>query len=140
MQQVKKAWMSDPSFQNAEYAKSRESRRKCIVPSCKLRQENEEIQHWFLVPRCNIQTVVVRINSRMSRINSSSKFNFSFQRIQWESALSTPHKPYVLPLHGFICQIHFDPTKDFLQRKNGTNICFFRGRQGCLCLFPRFVI
>ena len=62
---------------------------------------------------------------------------FSFQRIQWESALSTPHKPYVLPLHGFICQIHFDPTKDFLQRKNGTNFMFFRA-QGCL--FQRLIL
>ena len=57
--------------------------------------------------------------------NQNCNLNFSFQRIQWESALSTPHKPYVLPLHGFICQIHFDPTKDFLQRKNGTNFMVF---------------
>ena len=29
------------------------------------------------------------------------------QRANWEHALSTPSKPYVLPRHGVICQKHF---------------------------------
>ena len=125
----------DHTSQNVEYAKARESRRKCIVPSCKLRQENEEIQHWFLVPRCNIQTVLIRISAGFHDIKEADNLNWNLNFLFSESN-GKVHCPHLTSRTSCPCMVLFarftlTPPKTFYSGKMVRILWGFFRAQGC---------
>ena len=125
-----KQTVGDHASQNVEYAKSRESRRKCIVPSCKLRQENEEIQHWFLVPRCNIQTVLIRITAGFHDIKEADNQNCINLNFLFSESNGKVHCPHLTsrmscPCMDLFARFTLTQPKTSYSGKMVRNLCFF---------------